>query len=63
MVNQKIIFSSDHQGTSTTEQSDRVSSVRETAKQIQAAQEEEEEEDEEGDKIEGTSKGNSRGSN
>lgn len=42
--------------TTTTEQSDKFSSVRETAKQIQTAQEEEEDEDEEeeGDKIKET---------
>ncbi|XP_040918376.1 protein phosphatase 1 regulatory subunit 1B isoform X3 [Toxotes jaculatrix] len=58
----------DHQETATTEQSDKFSSVRETAKQIQAAQEEveeeeEEEEEEEGDKSEATTEENSRGSN
>ncbi|XP_029014182.1 protein phosphatase 1 regulatory subunit 1B isoform X2 [Betta splendens] len=58
----------DHQETAATEQSGRFSSVREAAKQIQAAQEEEEEEeeeeeDEEGAKTEGTVKGSSRGSN
>lgn len=58
-----LLLSSDHQETATTEQSERFSSVRETAKQIQAAQEEEEEDDEEGDKIEGMTTGNSRGSN
>ncbi|XP_033501136.2 protein phosphatase 1 regulatory subunit 1B isoform X1 [Epinephelus lanceolatus] len=52
----------DHQETATTEQSDKFSSVRETAKQIQAAQEEEEEEEEEGDKIKETTEENSRGS-
>uniref|UniRef100_A0A4W6F6L6 Protein phosphatase 1 regulatory subunit 1B n=1 Tax=Lates calcarifer TaxID=8187 RepID=A0A4W6F6L6_LATCA len=54
----------DHHETATTEQSDRFSSVRETAKQIQAAQEEEEEEEEEeevGDKIGETTEENSRG--
>ncbi|XP_070836732.1 protein phosphatase 1 regulatory subunit 1B isoform X4 [Chaetodon trifascialis] len=57
----------DHQETATTGQSDKFSSVRETAKQIQAAQEEEEEEEEEddgeGDKIKETTEENSRGSN
>ncbi|XP_074512307.1 protein phosphatase 1 regulatory subunit 1B isoform X4 [Sebastes fasciatus] len=53
--------------TTTTEQSDKFSSVRETAKQIQTAQEEEEDEDEdedeEGDKIKETTEENSWGSN
>ncbi|XP_022595476.1 protein phosphatase 1 regulatory subunit 1B-like isoform X2 [Seriola dumerili] len=59
----------DHQDTATTEQSDKFSSVREMAKQIQAAQEEEEEEEEEeeddgeGDKTKATTEENSRGSN
>lgn len=45
--------SSDHQQTDTSEQTDKLSSVRDTATEVQAAQEEdedeEEEEDEEGD--------------
>ncbi|XP_029364332.1 protein phosphatase 1 regulatory subunit 1B isoform X2 [Echeneis naucrates] len=52
--------------TATTQQSDKFSSVRETAKQIQAAQEEEEEEeddDREGDKSKPTAKENSQGNN
>ncbi|XP_029997005.1 protein phosphatase 1 regulatory subunit 1B isoform X4 [Sphaeramia orbicularis] len=57
----------DHQETATTEQSDRFSSMRETSKQIPAAQEEEEEEDEEKeervDKIKETTEENNRGSN
>ncbi|XP_028268661.1 protein phosphatase 1 regulatory subunit 1B isoform X3 [Parambassis ranga] len=57
----------DHQETTTTEQSDKLSSVRETAKQIQTAQEEEEEdeeeEDEEGVKKEAKTEENSRGCN
>ncbi|XP_031723678.1 protein phosphatase 1 regulatory subunit 1B isoform X2 [Anarrhichthys ocellatus] len=55
----------DHQETATTEQSVKFSSVRETAKQIQAApeEEEEEEEEEEGARIKETTVENSRGSN
>ncbi|XP_035469968.1 protein phosphatase 1 regulatory subunit 1B isoform X1 [Scophthalmus maximus] len=65
----------DHQETATTEQSVKFSSVRETAKQIQAAAQEEEEEDEEeeeeeeeegeeeGDKSVARREENSRGSN
>ncbi|XP_047427101.1 protein phosphatase 1 regulatory subunit 1B isoform X2 [Mugil cephalus] len=60
----------DHQGTAATEQSVKFSNVRETGKQIQAAQEEEEdeeeeeeEEEEEGDKIKTTTEENSRGCN
>ncbi|XP_044187949.1 protein phosphatase 1 regulatory subunit 1B isoform X1 [Thunnus albacares] len=55
----------DHHETATTDQSDKLSSVRETAKQIQAAQEEEEEEEEEEgeDKIQETTEENNRGSN
>ncbi|XP_053193919.1 protein phosphatase 1 regulatory subunit 1B isoform X2 [Scomber japonicus] len=55
----------DHHETATTDQSDKLSSVRETVKQIQAAQEEEEEEEEEEgkDKIQATTVENSRGSN
>ncbi|KAK2833151.1 hypothetical protein Q5P01_017040 [Channa striata] len=54
----------DHQETLTTEQTDNFSSVRERARQIEAAQEEEEEEeDEERDASEGTTEENSRGSN
>ncbi|XP_039978744.1 protein phosphatase 1 regulatory subunit 1B isoform X2 [Xiphias gladius] len=56
----------DHHETATTEQPDKFSSVRETARQIQAAQEEEEEdekeEDGEGDKTQATTEENSRGS-
>ncbi|KAG7220627.1 hypothetical protein INR49_017881 [Caranx melampygus] len=54
----------DHQETATTEQSDKLSSVRETTKQIQAAQEEEEEEEEEEeDKTKATTEESNRGSN
>lgn len=60
----------DHQETATTEQSVKFSSVRETVKQIQAAQEEEEDEEEEeeedaedGGKVKETTEENSRGSN
>uniref|UniRef100_A0AAX7SSQ5 Protein phosphatase 1 regulatory subunit 1B n=1 Tax=Astatotilapia calliptera TaxID=8154 RepID=A0AAX7SSQ5_ASTCA len=54
----------DRQETAATEQSDKFSSVRETAKQIQPAQEEdEEEEDMKGDKTEAMTEENSCGSN
>nr|XP_020463029.1 protein phosphatase 1 regulatory subunit 1B isoform X2 [Monopterus albus] len=55
----------DHQETATTEQSDKFPCMRESVKQIQAAQEEEEEEeeDEEQDKAEGTTEENNWGSN
>ncbi len=60
-----FFISSDHQETVSNEQSDKFSSVRETAKQIEAAREEEEEEedDNEGDKNKETTQENSRGSN
>lgn len=58
-----VFVPSDHQETATTDQSDKFSSVRETAKQIQAAQEEEEEEEEGEEKIQETTEENSRGSN
>lgn len=59
-----LFVSSDHQETATTGQSDKFSSVRETAKQIEAAREEEEEDDDdEGGKIKETTEENSRGSN
>ncbi|CAN9505417.1 unnamed protein product [Ophioblennius macclurei] len=57
---------SDHNETATAEQPDKLSSVRETTKQIQTAQEEEEEEeeeDEEGSKPAGSTEENSRGCN
>lgn len=41
--------SSDHQQTDTSEQTDKLSSVRDTATEVQAAQEEDEDEEEEGD--------------
>ncbi|XP_069004719.1 protein phosphatase 1 regulatory subunit 1B isoform X2 [Embiotoca jacksoni] len=50
----------DHQETATTEQSDKFSSVRETVKQIQPAQEEDEEEEEEEEEG-GQNRGNDRG--
>ncbi|XP_026181899.1 protein phosphatase 1 regulatory subunit 1B isoform X2 [Mastacembelus armatus] len=65
----------DHQDTATTERSDKFSSVKETAKQIQAAQEEEEEEEQEQeqeqdqeqeqeqDRVEAMTEENSQGSN
>ncbi|XP_029293503.1 protein phosphatase 1 regulatory subunit 1B isoform X2 [Cottoperca gobio] len=52
----------DHHETATTEQRDKFSSVRETAKEIQAAQEDEEEEEDEDEEKE-TTEENSRGSN
>lgn len=65
-----VFVSTDHQETATTEQSDKFPSVRETAKQVQAAPEEEEEdkdeeeeEEEDGDKIKETTEENTRGSN
>lgn len=60
-----LCLPSDHQETATTEHSDKFPSVRETAKQVQPAQEEEEEEEEEdgGDKTKETTEENSRGSN
>lgn len=68
-----VFVSTDHQETATTEQSDKFPSVRETAKQVQAAPEEEEdeedeeededEEEEDGDKIKKTTEEKSRGSN
>lgn len=59
-----VFASSDRQETAATEQSDKFSSVRETAKQIQPAQEEdEEEEDMKGDKTEAMTEENSCGSN
>lgn len=55
---------SDHQEKATTEHSDKFPSVRETAKQVQPAQEEEEEEEEDGgDKMKETTEENSRGGN
>ncbi|XP_054861285.1 protein phosphatase 1 regulatory subunit 1B isoform X1 [Amphiprion ocellaris] len=55
----------DHQETASTEQTDKLSGVRESTKRIQWAQEEDEEEDEgkEGTKTEATTEENSRGSN
>uniref|UniRef100_A0A3Q1FKK2 Protein phosphatase 1 regulatory subunit 1B n=1 Tax=Acanthochromis polyacanthus TaxID=80966 RepID=A0A3Q1FKK2_9TELE len=55
----------DHQETASTEQTDKLSGIRESTKKIQWAQEEDEEEDEgkEGTKTEATREENSRGSN
>ncbi|XP_067333663.1 protein phosphatase 1 regulatory subunit 1B isoform X2 [Channa argus] len=58
------IQAADHQEAVITEQTETISSVREMARQIQAAQEEEEEEeDEERDTTEGKTEENNRGSN
>lgn len=62
--------SSDHQQTDTSEQTDKLSSVRDTATEVQAAQEEDEDEEEEeeegdenGDKIKEMTEENSRVTN
>lgn len=60
-----VFVSLDHQETATTEHSDRFSIVRETARHVEAAQEEEEEEkgEEDVDRIKETTEEIRRGSN
>lgn len=60
--------SSDHQQTDSSEQTDKLSSVRDTATEVQAAEEEDEDEEEEegdenGDKIKEMTEENSRVTN
>lgn len=63
------VVSSDHQQTDTSEQTDKFPSVRDTATEVQASQEEEEREaeeeggDENGDKVKEMMEENSRGTN
>lgn len=58
-----VIVSSDHPETAANVQKDKFCSVRETVKQVQAAQEEEDEEEEEEDKIDDTTVENCQGRN
>ncbi|TWW70251.1 hypothetical protein D4764_18G0010570 [Takifugu flavidus] len=59
--------SSDHHQTDTSEQTDKLSSMRDTATEVQAAQEEDEDEEEEGDengdKVKEVTEENSRATN
>lgn len=62
------VVSSDHQQTDSSEQTDKFSSVRDAATEVQAAQEgeaeaEEEGGDDNGDKVKGVTEDNSRGTN
>lgn len=67
------VVSSDHQQTDASEQTDKFSSVRDAATEVQAAQEgeaeaeeaeeEEEEGDDNGNKVKGMTEDNSRGTN
>lgn len=64
------VVSSDHQQTDSSEQTDKFSSVRDAATEVQAAQEGEAEAEEEegagddnGDKVKGMTEDNSRGTN